>query len=328
MLWRSAAAVLITLIAAWGIYEAVVVPCRCDAIEHQLEKSIDTAWSVRHSYRARQIAEANAGLVNESLSRCRSDVGLLMLAASNFTLMDRHQLAVPLLEEALRYDHRPELYLALGHAQVGTGENEKALANFIKAADFAGLPVLRDVADPQVRREAYKAVTIRMASRGKFDSRELIAHGSFDIAGPLGRSTATTKSGPSPSAARDWDVINAGGRVTTKLKKLDGASVIEVVTSQAGSTLRQILAPRSQQPSVRTSVRLLVRRGQVCAGTGNRTEPNHDVCSNSTNGWQTLVSENETCPSVITWIAARSPGGAEFVVDEVSVKAVPGYPCP
>ena len=70
----------------------------------------------------------------ENLARiepCRQrlpwNIDLQMLAAANYAARDQHDDAIRVFEEALRYDHRPELYFGLGQELLKAGRVDEAI---------------------------------------------------------------------------------------------------------------------------------------------------------------------------------------------------------
>jgi len=67
----------------------------------------------------------------EKLEPCRREVpwnvNLHMLAGANYAIREQHEDAVRMYEEALRYDHRPEIYFNLGVELLKLGRTEESI---------------------------------------------------------------------------------------------------------------------------------------------------------------------------------------------------------
>jgi tetratricopeptide (TPR) repeat protein len=327
MWWRSAVALLIAATAAYTLVQRVVLPYRCNNIEGRVSRSVQQLWPERGSFEVRQPAERNVAELAECIDICKTDVNVRMLTASNLTLLGRSAAAAALLTEALEYDRRPELHFALAEAQVDLGQRDTALENFVQAGSFSGFQLLDEIPDGELRKKAYERVGSRheraLANTGSPELRNLIANGSFTVAGASPR-TASSNAGRSPSAARSWQLFNSGaGAIASSLEAApSGRSgrALRVTTTTPDSGLRQIIArSNSVQRSV-TTAWVYVTRGTVYLATGNGSSPAATTFSRTAGRWERLEAVNESCPGRTTVIYAASPGGADFYVADVTMR--------
>lgn len=308
MWWRRLASLFVVAAAAFALWHRVVVPWRCNNVEGRVERLTALLWERRDDYAVRAPAERNVRELQECASICETDVNMRMLLASNYTILGRSELAAVMLKQALAHDRRPELHLALGLAQIETGEREAALANFVEAGNFSGLYILRDVTDGELRAKAYEIVGSRqdraMRSTGQ-EIRELILNGDFrfGIAG--------------------WQLVRRGGaKVTANVERAPAGRpgrALHVVASKPDAGLRHIVNGRPPRRA-NVSAWVFVRSGSVYLGTGSGSPPLPSTYSKTTGRWEKLEATNESCPARATMIYAASPGGADYYVAEVSSK--------
>jgi len=155
---RNALALAVAVLAGLALHRLVVVPWRCNLLERRVSISTEKAWPLRGSHEAREIAERNLSLLGDCPRLCRTNVNLALLEATSFRLLNRDSVAASLLENALRYERRPELYFSLGMTQLDVGSREAALQNFIRAGTFAGTSGFDEIPDPDIQARAYAAV--------------------------------------------------------------------------------------------------------------------------------------------------------------------------
>ncbi len=283
MWWRRLAALAIVVAAAFALWRTVIVRWHCNNVEGRVERSTSILWERREDFAARAPAEANVRALQECAELCETDVNMKMLLASNFTILGRSELAAVKLKEALRYDRRPELHLALGLAQVETGERDAALANFVEAGNFAGLHILQDVSDGELRMKAYEIVGARheraILRTGRDVIHELILNGRFTL------------------GTRGWDPVESdGGSVSVSAGRAPagrGGRALHVVTNNADSGVRQTLVGRPPRRAI-TTAWVFVRRGTVYLGTGSGRAPLPNTYSKTTGRWEKLEATNDS----------------------------------
>jgi hypothetical protein len=87
----------------------------------------------------------------EKLEPCRRDVpwnvNLHMLAGANYAARDQHEEAVRMYEEALRYDHRPEIYFNLGVELLKLGRTEESIEPLTIACGIKS-SMVNEIPDP------------------------------------------------------------------------------------------------------------------------------------------------------------------------------------
>jgi hypothetical protein len=331
---RKLGALAIVALAAFALHRIVIVRWHCNNVEGTVNRATDGPLGPSDEYRVRRAAERNIEVAKECLDRSKTDVNLAVLTAANFLMLGRSDAAVPLYERALQYDRRPEIYFALAVAQTHLGMREAALQNAVIAADFAGVEGLADIPDGAIRWRAHEIVGTRMERQrersGAPPRRNVIANSDFRQAGPRGPSVRVDGYGYAPSAAEEWELVNPSGSTTTALvpsQRRPGGKAIHVTTTQALSGLRQRWPRSRPKKRVKTTVWVFVNRGRVSIGSGTGQGQMQNAFSTSIGRWEKLEAVNEVCPATTTQIQAGE-GGADFIVDEVSVhETMAAPPC-
>lgn len=333
MLWRRALAVAIAAATAFALYDRVVIPYRCNNAEGLVRRSTDRLMAERDLFAVRPAAERNIATLSDCIDHCPTDVNVKMLTASNLTLLGHSTAAATLLTDALRYDRRPELHLALGIAQTANGERDAALENFVQAGDFAGFDVLADIPDGDLRMRAYERVGERyeraLMKTNEQQFRNLVTNGTFTRGGSP---VTSTRRGLGPSAAAGWQLLNSAATPISSAIEAAPAgrrgNAMHIVTTTANSGLRQLVLPMNKVPRAVTTAWVYVVRGSVYLGTGSGTRPFDNVHSRTTGQWERLEAMNDSCPARVVMIYAASPGGAEFyVADVTSRQTFTAIPC-
>lgn len=325
---RKVLAVLVIVAGGAAIHRFVWLPHQCNVVKGRTQRALDRVWPWRHTYRAQLVAKQNAVQLLNCLERHPHDVALGMATAMNLEVAQRPHLARAVYCDALRFDRRPELYIACGRMQAATGEREAALANFIRAGEFAGVNKLRAIEDIELQWAAIRTVgervERRLATQGKLDTRNLVLNAAFGEPGARGAHVEIRTPGQVPSAARQWVLVNRGRSVATshlvESTRRPGAKAIRVNVGAAGSGLRQIVPRANRRPRVRAAAWVRVERGTVCMGASNGRELLTNTCSTKTGVWEKLEAVNDSCPATTFSILATSAGGAEFFVDEAMAR--------
>jgi hypothetical protein len=332
---RKALAIGIAILAGVAIWRLVAIPWRCNNVEGRVSRSTELIWSKRDEFASRSIAQRNLDSLAACLERDRTAVNLRMLAASNLTILGRAEAAARLLEDALQYDQRPELYLALGLAQLKTGRREEALRSFVTAANFGGMQLLEDVPDGELRVRAYVIAGERreksLVRQGKLDLRNRIRNANFARAAANVRPASPGYRGILQSAADSWlTYAPSTAPVVTSLvpsTRRSGGRAIHVETFSKDAGLRQVLPLSGAPPRARLSVSVFVRRGAVYVGAGPDPNPLGSY-SKTTGQWERIDILNDGCPARVVVVNAATDGGADFYVDEVSLReTVAAPPC-
>jgi tetratricopeptide (TPR) repeat protein len=133
---QSAALLLIVLAVAVSLRYAVWLPLACEArVTHALRALNDAA----DSRAAVQMAAARSA--QSSLSACDclagSDFKLMYVRGTAFRYLDDPAAAIDAYHRALAVDRRPEIYLALGFAQLEALDRPAALDSFAAAGAFS-----------------------------------------------------------------------------------------------------------------------------------------------------------------------------------------------
>jgi hypothetical protein len=286
---RSLGAALIGLVTVLALHRLVVIPWHCNVVAGRVSASTDLAVPAAGTDRARAAATSNLARLGECVTDCRTDVSLAMLAATNYRLLSRHGIAAAHLEEALRYERRPELYFELGQTQLEIGAREDALQNFSRAGTFAGTHSFADIADPEIRLRAYAAV-------GRHQENLLARQGRLDTRNRL--------------AGAVWTAVNGA------TQQREGGA-LHVLAPRADSGIEIAWPANEVVPRALTTAWVFVRRGRIYLGSGNGSEPIRNADSIATGRWEKLEALNQTCPVTLTVLRAYGPEGADFLVREV-----------
>jgi tetratricopeptide (TPR) repeat protein len=310
-------------------YRYVYLPCRCNYYEPRLERdTIKLDEAGRRNFRALAQLEQQALRLLEG---CPENVPLIAIAAANAQLRGANERASALYREAMKYDHRPELYLQLGLVEGRMGNRSEALKYLVAAARFDP-SVVRAIDDPQLLVD-----TLRTVERSRPRRSNELRNGTFALAGRSTRTRLeTTAAEPmrgDSAAAAEWAAVNnVVATTSTELMPstlTPGGNMLRVVTTNAYCGLVQVWhAPNSGPTAVDSQAWVFVRRGRVFIGTGNGAgaqTPN--ATSVSTGRWELIRGPNASCPANQTVIYARDEGGADFDVANVVVKADPDRLC-
>jgi tetratricopeptide (TPR) repeat protein len=130
---RWLATLVIWSAAVAAIAAFVVRPQRCNVIEGEVQRSVDRVTSVPTDETVTvPIARQNIARLSPCMD-CADGVNRAMVLAANYRLMGQYAKAIEIYRDALRYDHRPELYLNLGQAQLDMGDEEAGMRSVITA---------------------------------------------------------------------------------------------------------------------------------------------------------------------------------------------------
>lgn len=309
-MWRKAAAAAIAAVAAWLLYDLVAMRHHCNVIEGEVSRSVETIpYDPARIFAYRGRAARNVERIAACAERHPSDVNLRMLAASNLTILGRHDAAAAMLRRALEFDRRPELYLALALAEIELGQREQAIQHAALAAEFSGLSRLQEISDGMVRVEAQKIAGTRLEGH-------LIARGDFDTTNRL-------LNGDFAGGRAHWRVTAAQHSPVTVMvvpsTRRAGANALRVIASGGDSGVFQLWT-KPPVPRARTTAWVYVVRGQVYVGTGSGQPPMRNVLSAGTGRWEKLEAVSESCPADRTVVFSASPEGAEFILDEITAR--------
>jgi hypothetical protein len=334
-MWRKASAIAVAVATLAALYEMAWIPLHCNRIKGHVDRATAVQMELSSRFQSRAVAIDNITRLEDCIARRPRDVSLLAVAAANFHLIGNYRSAKENYCGALRYDRRPELYLACGEMQLLDGERRAALDNFVRAGEFAGLRTLSSISDGELRLEAHRIVGTRLeqnlAARGELDERNLVANGTFSTVRHERGSQETTQS-VAEAPVEFWmlvhyDHANLEASIQPSMRRPAGQS-LRVRAAGAGSGILQTLAPGNRRPRVIASAWVYVYRGTVCLGSGNGKMPLTNVCSQSTGRWEKLEAMNEACPALmVTIVSGKESDGADFVVDEVRARMTHRAPC-
>jgi tetratricopeptide (TPR) repeat protein len=118
----------IAIAAAGGlaIYRFCWLRHVCNNDEERIEQLTTRFYDHSESMSVRVLARRNADRMRECSLLFPTNVNVYMLRAANLRMMGLRAEAADEYRNALRYDHRRELYLELGLTELENGEPEKA----------------------------------------------------------------------------------------------------------------------------------------------------------------------------------------------------------
>lgn len=306
----------IVALAAALVRSWCVEPVRCTQLELPLQVDTRRAIDQDQSPLARDTLEKAA----RALRSCPGNVNMHMIAAANLRQLGRNWDAIRVYEEALAYDHRPEIYLNIGQTRLEANMAGRAVDDYARAVSFA--PSMIDDVPAQVRGEVTRRAAAEFAGatirNGDFRMRSPRGAREYHGAGPVGI-----------SAALDWTVyIGNAGTTRTELvpsARRPGHPMLHVVTNERGSGVGQQWAPTGLGLTrAETDLWIFVRRGVVRISSGNVANVVDDAYTKTSGQWEHIVAETHSCPVNFTLIVAATGGGADFDLDTVRVDAVPG----
>ena len=125
-------AVAILLIARWSI-----APTVCNRTRIRVAERTMLARQ-QPLHRVSAVLWDNLRDAQRCLDRVPGDIVLLTAQADCLAQLGRYEDAIEKLDEALRYDRRPELLIYRGIAQIAAGRREDGIQSLTRAAMFYG----------------------------------------------------------------------------------------------------------------------------------------------------------------------------------------------
>lgn len=144
------------LIAAYSVDRSVIAPWRCSLEKARIKSRTEQIEQSTDSL-ARLLARQNIDRLRLCIDLAPDDIESLMLLAANLMFLGRNADAADAYRAALRYDHRPELYLSLGLLELEINEDRLALRDLTAACTF-NPNLIDEIADPAVRQAVAAAV--------------------------------------------------------------------------------------------------------------------------------------------------------------------------
>ncbi len=146
--------IAVTVIAAgaYAIQVFCVLPYRCNRIKNAHIRSTEAAYSHIGTPEGSIQARRNLAALLQCMGPTCRDVSLDMILAANYQVLGRNDEAIGAYRDALRLDHRPELYANLATVEVATGNRNAAREDLLRAALFSPWAV-RFMEDGALRQE-------------------------------------------------------------------------------------------------------------------------------------------------------------------------------
>lgn len=127
---------LVALFCAWAAVRWVWTPHRCNAEITRLARGTDAAEQEPDPYAKVVMVRENLAALLPLRESCRDSVRVYALVGQNQWLLGRTEEALASYREALKVDHRPELYLAIGDALIALGRFDEAVQSYTTAVRF------------------------------------------------------------------------------------------------------------------------------------------------------------------------------------------------
>jgi tetratricopeptide (TPR) repeat protein len=143
----------------YALYAFCLLPYRCNQIKSERLRLTEDAYSrggtPEGSLRARRNITALMPCMRPG---CR-DVSLYMMVAANDRVLGRYDEAIRLYREALRLDHRPELYVNLGAAEAAAGDRIAARNDMVRAGLFSPW-IVQAIEDGALRQQVVQQLIV------------------------------------------------------------------------------------------------------------------------------------------------------------------------
>lgn len=163
---RWLAPALIVAAAVFLLDRYCFVPLQCNRIRTQISLRNDIAAKHVESLRIAPLLRQNIAEGSRCLEKSPQDYFLRIELANSYLFVRRYDEAAALLEEGLRYDRRPEIFIGIGKAKIASGHRAEGIEALMEAGRFLrNEPQLndllqdvaeRDVVLAQLRREFEK----------------------------------------------------------------------------------------------------------------------------------------------------------------------------
>ncbi|HYH09781.1 MAG TPA: hypothetical protein VEK11_22220 [Thermoanaerobaculia bacterium] len=317
---RIAAAVLIAGVAAFLLYRVVALPYHCNIVRTQAEQKLGRA-AEPNEYRAAEMAREVLRDIDHCLASDPTNVALLYVRARAFRILGRNEHAVAAYEQALRYDHRPEIYIDLGVAEYAIGRGESGVEHMLTAVRF--LPwTVNYIESASARAQVYHRLSALYAKRGN-----LLVNPRFTREALEGTEMQHAGTGLAASLAAGWSAYNTTGTLT--IERVPSTypghkgTMLHIKTTNIDAGLMQIWGDWGTGPSkVITTAKVFVNKGAAAIGSGHLLNTGYDGISKTRGQWEELRAPSGSCPVNQTWLVASTYEGADFYVAEVRADAV------
>lgn len=148
---RAAILVVAGATCLYALYAFVYTPHRCDRLLADLLARTRLAATSGSSFDATVIARRNLAQLQSAERPCRCRVLLYVLEAENEDVLGRKEAAIESLQQALRIEPRPEVFMAIGTLLVELGRMDEAVDHLVQAIRFSRERV-QHIASPEARR--------------------------------------------------------------------------------------------------------------------------------------------------------------------------------
>ena len=126
---RIVTVVVVVVLALEALRLVVYHPYVCNIAKSQIEGDTLEALGVSNPGRAAAIARGNIMLIRRCLECAPTDVDLYVELGANWRILNSYEEAIAAYQQALKFDHRPEIYLNLGLTQLEAGRTEAGMQN-------------------------------------------------------------------------------------------------------------------------------------------------------------------------------------------------------
>jgi len=136
---RIARIAIVTAVAAFCVYAFrvwVYAPYACDLMVTDLRNRTATMLDMKDDVAATAMARENLTDLYALRDRCPTEPRAYTMIGATLDRLGRYDEIIPVMQDALKIDRRPEFYVAIGDADVRLGRTDDAAENYATAARF------------------------------------------------------------------------------------------------------------------------------------------------------------------------------------------------
>lgn len=137
------------------------IPYRCGAKKAGLERLTIAAMESPSSYVARKRASQILAEVERCLNHVPTDLDLQMIAAANYRILERPDVAIAIYRRTIRMNRRPEIYWNLGRSYYEAGRENEAFQWMLLGVSFAPQYLVDKDLNPSIKKRLEDALRER-----------------------------------------------------------------------------------------------------------------------------------------------------------------------
>jgi tetratricopeptide (TPR) repeat protein len=143
---KSMIALLILSTVLVSLEHCVGAPYRCNRLEKAATASLmEMERGSLNRLQVAPLARKNIERLQQCLSTCPDDVGMIMVLAGSYRFLGNPERAVSLYRYVLRYEQRPEVYFNLGMSLIEAGGDREQAVENLKLAAIYDPSYLKDI---------------------------------------------------------------------------------------------------------------------------------------------------------------------------------------